>query len=101
MSKHAITLPIREAREFAERKGLEKAVNDIESLRELDGWDEVKVNSAKKGKYVQLFCALGVFEEFKQNHWPSEGAPNNPYSKLFYIIRALDYDEAVRQLAKL
>lgn len=98
MGINSVRFPRIEAKEFATDYGLQSAVNYIERLSELDGWDEYRMREVKDGKYIHLFCAHGLFQKFKQEHWPKEGAPDNPFSKLFYIARALQYDVALEKL---
>jgi hypothetical protein len=87
--------PIGEARKRAKKECL-KAFEYIEALIPMDGWEEARIHETKKGKYIELFSALGIYENFKNQYWPKEGV-ESPYTKRFYVMRALDYDEAVQQ----
>ena len=88
MARDSKSFPITRARKFTESKGLVEAVECIEGLEQPKGWKN-DLRGFKKGKYIMLFCAHGLFEEFKQKHWPQEGAPDNYHGKLVYIARAL------------
>jgi len=88
---------IEDAEVFARSKGLDDAVTYINGLDELDGWKGDRLG-VKTGKYIMLFLAYGLFEEFKQTYWPQEDAPDNYHGKLVYIAIALAYDEAVRKM---
>jgi hypothetical protein len=97
--ENSIRFPKNEAKEFAVKNGLQTAVKYIEFLPELNGWD-YRMTWVKDGKYINLFCGYGLFQKFKQEHWPKEGAPDNPFSTLFYLACALRYDEAVENNGK-
>lgn len=97
MAGDSKSFPIRAAEKFARGKGLNDAVTHISRLKRLPGWEEDHLGY-KKGMYIMLFCACGLFDDFKQKHWPQEGAPDNCHRKLVYIARALEYDEAVRKM---
>jgi len=99
VTRDSKAFPIEDAEVFARSKGLNDAVAYISGLGELHGW-KGDLLGVKKGKYTMLFLACGLFEEFKQTHWPQEGASGNHHGKLVDIAVALAYDEAARMMKK-
>jgi hypothetical protein len=97
MAEDSTRFPILEAEQFAQEKSWSEAINYIKNLGTLKNeWNNQRLNEVKKGKYIELFDAFGVYEQFRKDHWPREGA-GSPYTKRFYITRALDYDNAIKE----
>jgi hypothetical protein len=63
------SLPIEEAYEFGRSKGLESEINSISQMKPI--WDRYPSNNTlRRGYIVHLFQEKGIWQDFKQLHWP-------------------------------
>lgn len=89
MEQQSKSLPIREAYRFAEAHGLE---SEIESIKKIDP-DAPWARGLRKAYIVDLLERRGLFEQFKNEHWPYGNSPAGKAKQRFYFGLKARYEE--------
>ena len=65
-------LPLTKAYPFAALNGLER---EVEKIRDRNVWWKSYTSSVRRGFIIELFEKHGVFQKFKDEHWPFGNTP--------------------------
>src|SRR5216684_7604182 len=83
------TLSVRAAYAFGAAHGLEREVNEIREM--VIEWDSY-TSSLRRGYIVALFEKNGIFDTFKEEHWPFGNTPSGEKGRLRYLRIKSQYE---------
>jgi hypothetical protein len=89
MNRNRKVLPLREAYPFGEQQGMK---SELDAIRDMAiKWDRSYTSSVRRGCAIALFQQKGVFETFKETHWP-EGNADKGTMTAFYLRLKGEYE---------
>lgn len=83
MSDEKLILPVKDAYKFGLDHGLGEEIKKIQSM-EIE-WDSSYSTTVRRGYIVELFSKNGIFDEFKDKHWPSGNTPYGIRKTSFFL----------------
>jgi len=89
MEQQSKSLPIREAYRFAEAHGLHSEIDEIKKIDPDAPW----ARGLRKAYIIDLFERRGLFEQFKNEHWPYGDSPGGKSKQRFYLGLKARHDE--------
>jgi hypothetical protein len=92
--EHPQTLSLKAAYAFGAAKGLEAEVDAIRDM--VIEWDSSYTSSLRRGYIVELFERHGIFEDFKEQHWPRGNTGWGESRRLRFLTIKLRYEEFLR-----
>jgi hypothetical protein len=84
-------LPLREAYQFGIEHGFPTEISTIRDM-EIE-WDLSYTSSVRRGFVVELFKEKGIFETFKEAHWPNGNTPDGARRTRRYLKIKQQYDD--------
>jgi hypothetical protein len=84
------TMSLKAAYEFGSASGLEREVQEIRDM--VIEWDLSYTSSLRRGLIVSLFEGKGVFQQFKDGHWPFGNTPAGERKRDRYLRLKERYD---------
>ncbi len=80
---------------FGNAKGLEAEIAKIREMAII--WNSSYTSSVRRGHVIELFERSGIFEEFKQKHWPFANTPRGAKKRQWYLDIKGKYEEYLEE----
>lgn len=83
-------LPLKAAYSFGAQNGLASEVSQVRTME--IRWDSSYTSSVRRGYIIELFEKRGIFDSFKEAHWPAGNTPKGVTKARRYLRIKADYE---------
>jgi hypothetical protein len=85
------TMSLKSAYRFAEECGLKSAADDIRKMK--IAWELPYKSSVRRGFIIDLFTKNGIYEEFREKHWPFSESKKGESHQRWYLRLKTRYED--------